>query len=154
MPAEALKVEITESIMITDIEDAIIKLKCLKAMGVKLAIDDFGTGYSSMATLSAFPFDTVKIDRAFVSRLGDHPEATAVIQAIITLSTALSMDVTGEGIETIQQLTDLQKLGCSVGQGYYFGRPLDTEAMKQHLTEQLEQNLVLNLPQTCLPKAA
>ncbi len=154
LPAEALKVEITESIMITDIEDAIIKLKCLKAMGVKLAIDDFGTGYSSMATLSAFPFDTVKIDRAFVSRLGDHPEATAVIQAIITLSTALSMDVTGEGIETIQQLTDLQKLGCSVGQGYYFARPLDTEAMEQHLTEQLEQNLVLNLPQTCLPKAA
>src|SRR5579871_914132 len=89
LPPASLKIEITESVIMADMEDAVAKLKQLKSLGVKLAMDDFGTGYSSMASLSAFPLDTVKIDRAFISRMTDQEEAASVVAAIIMLSKAL-----------------------------------------------------------------
>ncbi|HLJ54760.1 MAG TPA: GGDEF domain-containing phosphodiesterase, partial [Chthonomonadaceae bacterium] len=127
-PAD-LKIEITESVMMGDVADTVSKLHALKALGVKLAMDDFGTGYSSMASLSTFPLDTVKIDRAFVKRLTENHESSSVVSAIIMLSKALQLDVTGEGIETPEQLVQLQGLGCQIGQGYFFDRPLTPDAL-------------------------
>ena len=100
LAANCLKIEITESVMMADTEAAIAKLTALRALGVKLALDDFGTGYSSMASLSSFPLDTVKIDRAFIERMTDHADAETVIAAIIMLAKSMNMDVTEEGIET------------------------------------------------------
>ena len=99
-----LKLEITESILMADRDDLVSKMRSLKALGIKLALDDFGTGYSSLATLGVFPVDTLKIDRAFVSRLGDDPEAALIVEAIMALSRSMKLSVTGEGVETYAQL--------------------------------------------------
>ena len=128
-----LKLEITESVMMADVKDAVAKLTQLKALGIKLAMDDFGTGYSSIASLNLFPLDTVKIDRSFVARLAEQEEAQSVIAAIVMLSKALNLNITGEGIETKEQLAHLQGLGCQIGQGYYFDRPLTAEALEARM---------------------
>ncbi len=133
LPPACLKIEITESGLIEDMKAAIAKLHRLKALRIKLAIDDFGTGYSSMTYLSTLPVDTIKIDQAFVSRLGECEEAVNVVSAIILLSRSLLLDVTGEGIETEAQVIQLQGLGCHVGQGYYFARPASITEMETHL---------------------
>jgi diguanylate cyclase (GGDEF)-like protein len=135
LPAEYLKIEITESVMMDDVEGAIAKLAALRSLGVKLALDDFGTGYSSMASLSSFPLDTVKIDRAFIARLDTHPDAESIVAAIIMLAKSLNMDVTGEGIENPEQVSRLQGLGCDVGQGYFFSRPVNAEAMEEKMMQ-------------------
>ena len=96
--------------MMTDVDATLVKLRELKAMGVRLAMDDFGTGYSSMASLSRFPLDTVKIDRAFISLLDDAEEARSIVAAIVMLSRAMRLDVTAEGIETRQQWRQVQRL--------------------------------------------
>jgi diguanylate cyclase (GGDEF)-like protein/PAS domain S-box-containing protein len=120
----SLKLEITESVLMEQ-TDSVSKLDRLKAMGVKLALDDFGTGYSSLAHLSAFPIDTIKIDRAFISRLDQGGHSLAVVQAIMALSRSMNMDVTSEGIETSEQLGVMKSMGCEIGQGYLFAKPLD-----------------------------
>ena len=135
LAAQCLKIEITESVMMEDVGGAIAKLTQLREMGVKLALDDFGTGYSSMASLSSFPLDTVKIDRAFITRLNNRSDAESVIAAIIMLAKSLNMDVTGEGIESMEQVTRLQGLGCDIGQGYYFDRPLNAGAVDEKLMQ-------------------
>lgn len=131
-PAGALKLEITESVMMTDFDSTLTKLNALKELGIKLAMDDFGTGYSSIASLSTLPLDAVKIDRAFVSRLTEHEETQSALAAIIMLSKALHLNVTGEGIETVEQRHSLQNLGCHIGQGYLFAKPLPPALLSQH----------------------
>ena len=128
-----LKLEITESVMMEDVENTVYRLHRLKALGIKLAMDDFGTGYSSMASLSLFPLDTVKIDRSFVERLVDQEQAASIVAAIISLSHALNMDVTGEGIETPDQVAYLQSMGCQIGQGYFFAKPLTDSFMEERI---------------------
>jgi diguanylate cyclase (GGDEF)-like protein/PAS domain S-box-containing protein len=118
-----LKLEITESVMMQEVETTSAILHQLKALGVKLAIDDFGTGYSSLAYLQRFPIDVLKIDRSFIKPLGNNPEDEAIVRTIITLAKTLNMVVTGEGIETTMQLEQLRGLGCDLGQGYYIARP-------------------------------
>ncbi len=132
LPPQSLKLEITESVVMKNLDATLTKLNGLKALGVKLAMDDFGTGYSSIASLSRLPLDTVKIDRAFVNRLTEHEDAHSVLVAIITLSSALKLNVTGEGIETAHQKSSLQNLGCHVGQGYLFAKPLPPEMLCEH----------------------
>ena len=133
LPPNALKLEITESVMMTDVEATVEKLMQLKALGVRLAMDDFGTGYSSMASLNLFPLDTIKIDRSFINRLTEHEEARSIVAAIIMLAKSLHLNVTGEGIETDDQKDYLQGLGCEVGQGYYFAKPLSAEALEESI---------------------
>ena len=135
LPPAHLKLEITESVMMEDVEGAVAKLRRLKALGVMLALDDFGTGYSSMASLSSFPIDTVKIDKTFVQRMDSDEDAASVIAAMISLSKALRLDVTGEGIETQDHVTQLQSLGCDIGQGFYFARPLTTTQMAEPMRD-------------------
>jgi diguanylate cyclase (GGDEF)-like protein len=122
-----LKLEITESVVTEEGEAAVKTLWALKSLGVHLAIDDFGTGYSSLNYLLRFPVDTLKIDRAFVSGLGTDDQSIAIVRSVIDLARSLNLAVTGEGIETTEQLSQLQELGCQQGQGYYFAHPLASE---------------------------
>jgi diguanylate cyclase (GGDEF)-like protein/PAS domain S-box-containing protein len=132
---EDLKLEITESVMMADVQDTVAKLTEIKDLGVKLAMDDFGTGYSSMASLNRFPLDTVKIDRTFISQSTTDDDSRSVISAMVMLSKALNLNITGEGIETEEHVTYLQGLGCQIGQGYYFDRPVTAERMEERLTD-------------------
>jgi diguanylate cyclase (GGDEF)-like protein/PAS domain S-box-containing protein len=118
-----LKLEITESAVMENIETATEMLKQLRALGVQLAIDDFGTGYSSLSYLHRFAIDTLKIDRSFVTRMSENNENTEIVRTIVVLAQNLGMDVVAEGVETKEQLALLRRLGCEHGQGYYFSRP-------------------------------
>jgi EAL domain-containing protein (putative c-di-GMP-specific phosphodiesterase class I) len=121
-----LTLEITESVMIADAELATRRLMELKALGVRLAMDDFGTGYSSLSYLSRFPVDILKMDRSFLSP-DASPQAAGLAAAIVSLGETLNMTVVAEGIELTGQMTTLRDLGCALGQGYYFARPMNLE---------------------------
>jgi EAL domain-containing protein (putative c-di-GMP-specific phosphodiesterase class I) len=112
--------EITESVMLADTEFAVQRLQDLKALGVRLAMDDFGTGYSSLSYLSRFPVDILKMDRSFVGA-GDN---AALQSAIIALGASLDLDVVAEGIELEEQERSLHELGCEIGQGFLFAKPM------------------------------
>ena len=120
-----LKLEITESIMMENAEAASAMLVQLRGLGVQLSIDDFGTGYSSLSYLHRFPVNTLKIDRSFVTRIGDAGENSEIVRTILMLATNLGMDVIAEGVETKGQLAQLKAMGCPYGQGYLFSRPVD-----------------------------
>lgn len=122
-----LKLEITESLLVADEAGTISRMRALKERGIKLALDDFGTGYSSLSYLHAFPIDTLKIDRSFIARLEEDAGARAIVQAILAMASSLEIDVTAEGVETEGQAEVLKLMGCSVGQGYYFSKPLPAQ---------------------------
>lgn len=124
----SLKLEITESIMLEDLESTILILNELKVLGVQLAMDDFGTGYSSLSSLQKLPLDTVKIDQSFVKRLGSESQPAALVKAMIGLCRIMKMSVIGEGIENVIQLTQLRLLGCPLGQGHLVSKPIPGEA--------------------------
>jgi EAL domain-containing protein (putative c-di-GMP-specific phosphodiesterase class I) len=123
-----LKLEITETAVMENAEMAVTVLKQLKALGIQLSVDDFGTGYSSLSYLHRFPLDTLKIDRSFVSRIGEADENGEIVRTIVTLAENIGMDVVAEGIETLGQLNELKRLNCRYGQGYLFARPLNASA--------------------------
>ena len=126
---QALKLEITESVAMHDIEASVHKLEALKALGCQLAIDDFGTGYSSLGYLKRFPVDTLKIDRSFVERIGVDIQDAAIVQSVVALAKTLSLSVVGEGIESRAQAAQLLALGCDRGQGFLFARPQSAQAI-------------------------
>jgi EAL domain-containing protein (putative c-di-GMP-specific phosphodiesterase class I) len=104
------------------------RLNEIKALGVRLAVDDFGTGYSSLSYLRRFPIDILKIDKVFVDGVAQDSEASALANAIVELGRALDLQVAAEGIELSGQLDQLRDMGCDLGQGFYWARPLPTEA--------------------------
>ncbi|MCM2258122.1 MAG: EAL domain-containing protein [Vicinamibacteria bacterium] len=124
IPGAALRLELTESVVMEDAEQATRKLHQLRELGVGLDIDDFGTGYSSLSYLRRFPIDALKIDRSFVDGLGQDAEDLAIVRTIVTLAGNLGVDTIAEGIEGTLQLAQLRSLGCPMGQGYHFARPL------------------------------
>lgn len=128
-----IDLELTESMIMTDIEATIGKLRRLRAMGVRIALDDFGTGYSSMAYLARLPLDYLKIDRSFVAGLPGDAESVTIISSIIGLGHALGLEVIAEGIEHAGQATLLATLGCDQLQGYHFGRPEPLAALAARL---------------------
>jgi diguanylate cyclase (GGDEF)-like protein/PAS domain S-box-containing protein len=130
-----LKLEITESVAMHDIEASVHKLEALKAVGCQLAIDDFGTGYSSLGYLKRFPVDTLKIDRSFVERIGVDIQDAAIVQSVVALAKTLNLSVVGEGIESRAQAAQLLALGCDSGQGFLFARPQSAEAITALLDE-------------------
>ena len=134
-----LKLEITESSLVEDTEQTISILKQLKSFGIEFSLDDFGTGYSSLSYLHQFPFDTLKIDRSFVSSVGNNAEKLGIVRAIVTLARNLGMDTIAEGIETVSQLTKLKALKCEYGQGYYLSKPLDKVILENLIAADLAQ---------------
>ncbi len=122
-----LTLEITESVMMNDTDMAIERLEALKTLGVRLAMDDFGTGYSSLSHLSRLPVDILKMDRSFL-RAGATPEASGLATAVVALGKTLRLDIVAEGIEFAEQWETLRDLGCDLGQGYHFARPMDADA--------------------------
>ncbi len=132
VPAEALNLEITESIVADKTEEAIAVLNQVRAMGIRLSIDDFGTGFSSLSYLHRLPFCELKIDQSFVAGIGQKKETTQIVRTIILLARSLEMSVVAEGVETQAQLDELISLGCNYAQGYLFAPPVPADsAMKQ-----------------------
>jgi diguanylate cyclase (GGDEF)-like protein len=133
LPATFLTVEITESVMMTDVETTVSRLEQLKALGICIAVDDFGTGYSSLSYLSRFPIDVLKIDKSFIDGITKGPEDSALARAIIRLGEALRLESVAEGIETPEQISMLKRFGCGFGQGYYFAKPAEPEVIEELL---------------------
>jgi diguanylate cyclase (GGDEF)-like protein len=124
LDSSCLELEITERVVMEDVEYAIDVLERLKKLGIKVALDDFGTGYSSLEALRRFPLDALKIDKVFVDGISKSQQDTAVVQLVIDLAHAVGIQVTAEGVETVEQLTQLRDMGCDQAQGYYFWKPL------------------------------
>ncbi|MFP5255965.1 MAG: putative bifunctional diguanylate cyclase/phosphodiesterase [Acidimicrobiia bacterium] len=121
--------EITESVLMDDLDGTVATLKALKALGVQLAVDDFGTGYSSLSYLRAFPVDIIKVDQSFVSGLGKDPEDSAIVEAVVRMGQALRLSTVAEGVETAHHLIELRELDCDIAQGYHFARPAPADAV-------------------------
>jgi diguanylate cyclase (GGDEF)-like protein/PAS domain S-box-containing protein len=119
-----LELEITEGVLIEDFDRGLALLRRLKTLGVRISMDDFGSGYSSLSYLQAFPFDKIKIDRAFVMNLGHNPQSAAIVRAMIGLGHGMNMSIVAEGVETLEQLGFLAEAGCDSVQGYLLGKPL------------------------------
>ena len=130
-----LKLEITESMVMDDVESAIAILEKLKLLGIRLSMDDFGTGFSSFSYLHRFPMDTLKVDRSFVSNLSKSTKNKEIVSSIVMLAHKLGMDVIAEGIETVEEKEMLQIFNCEYGQGYLFSKPIPTAAISQLLQE-------------------
>jgi len=130
---EMLTLEITESLLLEDVDAGIERLLALKRLGVRLALDDFGTGYSSLAYLRLLPVDVVKVDRSFVSALGEDPQAEPVLEAVVRLGRELGLTVTAEGIERPEQAERLAAMGCHRGQGFLYSGPLDATGVRHIL---------------------
>jgi diguanylate cyclase (GGDEF)-like protein/PAS domain S-box-containing protein len=130
-----LRLEITESVLVEESARATETLQALSELGVRLVLDDFGTGYSSLAYLNRFPLDALKIDRSFIDGLGIERERTAIVEAVIGMARALSLDAIAEGVESESQLAELRRLGCDFAQGHLFSRPLAPENVTKLLRD-------------------
>ncbi|MEG3155430.1 putative bifunctional diguanylate cyclase/phosphodiesterase [Sphingomonas sp. RB1R13] len=127
LPANRLVIEITESSLFADIDQARTIVDSLKNQGIQIALDDFGTGFSSLSYLRTLPFDVIKIDRSFIATIHRDRQSAAIVRAVTTLATALDVPVTVEGIEDAATLESVVAMGCAVGQGWYFGKPMTAD---------------------------
>ena len=128
-----LKIELTESLVIDNVADSIIRMQALQAIGISFSMDDFGTGFSSLSYLKRLPLDQLKIDRSFVRDLAHDPNDAAIVQTIITMGRTLGLDVIAEGVENEAQLERLDQYGCIAYQGYLFSRPVPLQAFERLL---------------------
>src|SRR4051794_17191934 len=135
LPPEQLVLEITETVLMQDLEGTVLKLKELKRLGLRLSVDDFGTGYSSLQYLRRFPLDSLKIAKSFVDGVGGPSQDSAVARAIIELGTSFNLRVVAEGIERIEQHAHLMELGCTHGQGFLYARPLPGDQVERLLAQ-------------------
>jgi len=135
VPKHRIRVEITETMLMSDVKSAIDLMLQLKELGLKLAIDDFGTGYSSLSYLHRFPIDYLKVDKSFIGQMEKSQEDYEIVRTIITLGHTLGMSVVAEGLETQQQREILTEFQCGYGQGYLFSKPLDAEVIHQLLSD-------------------
>jgi diguanylate cyclase (GGDEF)-like protein/PAS domain S-box-containing protein len=121
-------IELTESMVMQDVESTLITLRALKNLGVAISLDDFGTGYSSLSYLRKFPIDELKIDKSFINDIHDNPDDAAIASAIVAMALSLGLQVVAEGVETSEQVTLLKGMRCHLVQGYYFARPMDANS--------------------------
>ncbi|MFM0720338.1 EAL domain-containing protein [Paraburkholderia strydomiana] len=131
----ALELEITERLLMSDSETVLPILSALSAMGVRMSVDDFGTGYSSLSYLKRFPLHNLKIDRSFVAGLPDHRDSIAITQAVVAMAHSLGMNVTAEGVETVEQAAFLRAIDCDKQQGYLYSRPVGASAYARRLCD-------------------
>lgn len=137
-----LELEITEGVLMQNVEATLATLQAIKALGVRLAVDDFGTGYSSLSYLRKFPVDVLKIDQSFIHGLSHEPKDAALVSAIIQLGRSLNLSIIAEGVETQEQLAFLKQQGCEEGQGYYFSKALPADSFARLLRAQASQKQV------------
>jgi EAL domain-containing protein (putative c-di-GMP-specific phosphodiesterase class I) len=137
-----LELELTESILIQNVEQVLSTVKALKRLGVKLAIDDFGTGYSSLSYLKRFDIDKLKIDQSFIRDLATDPDDAAIVHAVVQMAHSLNLKAIAEGVEHAAMLGQLREFGCDEAQGYYFARPMPADDFAHFLARQA------NAPQT------
>jgi EAL domain-containing protein (putative c-di-GMP-specific phosphodiesterase class I) len=123
-------IEITETMLMEDIEGNIQKLGALREMGIQVVIDDFGTGYSSLSYLARLPVNSLKIDQSFIARMARGPDQLAIVSSVISLARALNLKVVAEGVEMDEQANLLRLLRCDEAQGYLFGKPLPPEEIR------------------------
>jgi EAL domain-containing protein (putative c-di-GMP-specific phosphodiesterase class I) len=135
MSVNNLSIEVTESVLMENIDRASALLKEIKSMGIALHMDDFGTGYSSLSYLHKFPLDGLKIDRSFIIGITTDSENEEIVKTIIALARSLRINVTAEGIETLEQLQLMKAMGCEYGQGYYFSKPVAADQIKDLLSK-------------------
>ena len=140
LPPELLELELTETAIMSDVEDNIIRLQQLKDMGVTIAVDDFGTGYSSLSYLKKFPINTLKIDRSFIIDLAKNENDQAIVKAIIGLAESMNINVIAEGVETVEQLKVLHEYNCGLIQGYYFSKPLTSDDLFEYIKHGFNQH--------------
>jgi len=131
--AQRLELEITERLLLEESEETLVAMGQLRDLGVELSLDDFGTGYSSLNYLRKFPFHKIKIDQSFIRERESDRDARAIIEAIANLGASLEKTVVAEGIETHGQMTMVKELGVHEGQGYFFGRPMKSDAIRAWL---------------------
>jgi EAL domain-containing protein (putative c-di-GMP-specific phosphodiesterase class I) len=137
LEANSLILEITEGTLLKDTKVIETIFGELKALGVKLAIDDFGKEYSSLSYLNRLPVDVLKIDRLFLESFRENPSNMIIVEAVVSLAHSLGLEVTGEGVESAEQLTHLRKMGCDFAQGYHLARPMPSEELDRLLADQL-----------------
>ena len=133
MAPNLLELEMTESILVLNVEQTVSMLEKLRELGVSIVVDDFGTGYSSLSYLRRFPVQKLKIDKEFVDNLPDDKEDSALARAIIAMGHSLNMLVVAEGVETVEQLEFLHSIKCDFIQGYYYSKPLPPDDFKAFL---------------------
>jgi EAL domain-containing protein (putative c-di-GMP-specific phosphodiesterase class I) len=136
---DSLRLEITESTFIQNVELAARILSDLQQIGVQFQIDDFGTGYSSLSYLHQFPVNTIKIDRTFIGRIGQDGHNAEIVRTILLLARDLGMGTIAEGIETEDQLAQLKDLDCQLGQGFFIARPMEPKRVEALLVAQLDE---------------
>ncbi len=135
LPASALTLELTETVLMEDPEGITAQLSELRRLGVQVGIDDFGTGYSSLSYLRRFPVDKLKIDKSFIDNIETVEEDLAIVRTVVDLARILALETTAEGIESGAQADLLHDVGCEVGQGYFFARPLPPEEIPAFLSK-------------------
>lgn len=131
LAAALLEIEVTEGLLIGDVSATFRQLEAIRALGISVALDDFGTGYSSMSMLASLPYDTMKIDRSFVSAIGSSDRMMAIIRSIVTMAASAGLRLVAEGVESVAQADLLRDLGCHELQGYLFGRPMSADAFHE-----------------------
>jgi len=139
LPPRRLELEITESALLKDNDKVLATLHELRDLGVEIALDDFGTGYSSLSYLRSFPFDKIKIDQSFVREMDRRPDCLAIVHSVAQLAQKLGMATTAEGVETLEQLDQVRKAGCTQAQGYYFDRPKPASEVVRWFTRPTQQ---------------
>ncbi|MGA1476384.1 MAG: EAL domain-containing protein, partial [Prochlorothrix sp.] len=137
-----LKLEVTESLLLDQHDRVVETLTQLRSRQIRVSVDDFGTGYSSLSYLKRFPLDTLKVDQSFVRELDHSQEDARIVEAIVTLSHNLGLDVVAEGVETLEQLIYLRQLGCEAAQGYLFAQPLPAAEALQLIHQAMTQPLL------------
>jgi EAL domain-containing protein (putative c-di-GMP-specific phosphodiesterase class I) len=137
LPPDSLVLEMTESVLMDDNENVLDILRRIKELGARLAIDDFGTGYSSLSYLHRFPVDILKIDRSFVERLSRTFDNAELAWTVVRLGQSLQLQTVAEGVEDSTQFLALRRMGCDIGQGFYFGRPMEGEDLERLLGDEL-----------------
>ena len=133
IPRELVHVEITETTAITDMACGRDNLLAFRASGIEVALDDFGAGHSSLGVLRSLPIDVIKLDRSFISPVATDPRAAHMVNSVVIMAQGLALKVVAEGVETIEQAVLLTDIGCDIGQGFLFGRPVDSAAAKSFL---------------------
>jgi len=143
--ANKLKLELTESLVLMDIEDTIAKMRRLKLLGVRFALDDFGTGYSSLLHLKRLPLNQLKIDRSFIRDIMTDPDDAEIVQAIISMGHNLRLNVIAEGVETEEHKSFLSQCGCNFYQGFLLGKPMPIEEFQQEYFSTETEEVLLDI---------